>query len=52
MPETIEFNRASPIFWYFTRNGYLLRKTKEKLTKAHILESFLENKSDICAIWI
>lgn len=47
IPDTIIFKYQQPVFWYFTsKNGEILRKSKKKLTIRNIEESFLKHPSD------
>lgn len=47
IPDTIIFKYQQPAFWYFTsKNGEILWKTKKKLSLWNIEDAFLKNISD------
>ena len=47
LPDTVIFKYKQPTCWYFTsKNGKILKKTKRKLTIQTIEEQFLKNISD------
>lgn len=47
MPDTVIFKYEQPSFWYFTsKNGEILRKSKKNLNTESIEKRFLHKVSD------
>ena len=53
LPDTVIYKYGNPMFWYFTsKNGTILRKSKSNVHSENIQNSFLKyvGNSDIVAV--
>lgn len=52
IPDTIQMHRANPTFWYYSVEGRVYRKGKEKLNKAELKRHYMKKRSEVVAVWI